>query len=506
MLHSIIEDDVVILIEIIEATTDIKRSLYDVQAKVMGYAFLKLILDMKEVLCDVEGCRGTRPPNIGCKLQTFKWQRIPWFRKSHLAGLGIDATKVPKVFTQFLLKRKSMLSSHLYIEIEASENVVNDSTAELDEDFQFNHDGITDNTTQPDRNSNEFEKNEDESILASYKRPFNDKCQLPDELFMKIDVCNVVTSSLSNSGDLLVIATHDKYLHIYNISEPKESSLVSSKFMFMAIRSICWSSDDSTIACCGDDNRVLLIRIERKAIATLEIQYTSFYLDPYLHPSALTFHPIPDEPLLLIGVGDGSFYSKITSKRESKNCFQKFHEQIHKNSIDAIVCNMYNGRIITGDSIGKIVIWKPIQVSSLQSVADFTVLFQFTVNKPILHLSLRAFNTNKDPHSLLITARNKTAGTLIVYDLISHEMRPFSLSNAGNDHDFCFANYSPDFKYVIAATRKGKIVLLDSSGLMRKHVSIVAVVECWLQLCFRFSHFCAVTMTLLISTGFHNCS
>ena len=203
MLHSIVDDDVVILIEVVEATTDIKRSLYDVKAKVMGYAFLKLMKDMNEVASDVEECRGTQLPNISCKLQTFEWQRMPWFRKSHPAGLAIDVRKVPKVFTQFLLKRKSMLSSHLYIEIEASEIVVDHSITEMDKDIQFNHDGITDNTIQSDIHSNnEFEKKEDESILASYKRPFNGKCQLPDELFMKIDVCNVVTSSLSNSGDV----------------------------------------------------------------------------------------------------------------------------------------------------------------------------------------------------------------------------------------------------------------------------------------------------------------
>jgi WD40 repeat protein len=208
-------------------------------------------------------------------------------------------------------------------------------------------------------------------------------------------------------------------------------------------------------------------------MTTLKIQYTAFYLDPNLHPSALTFHPIPEEPLLLIGLSNGSFYFKNTSKIELKNCFQKFHEQIHESSIDAIVCNMYNGRIISGDSKGKVVIWKPRQLSNIQSVAEFTVLFQFTVNKPILHLSLRTCNSDEEPHSLLITARNQTAGTLIMYDLISHEMRPFCLSNKGNEHDFSLANYSPDFKYVIAATQEGKVVLLDNSGMMRKHVSIV---------------------------------
>ena len=424
-----------------------------------------------------------------CRLQLFKWQDESWFIRRQKDSLGISLSLVPKVFFQYLRRKQITVESSLIVSV-GPELCLSPARSPSrfpvmrseDEETKTEHQGEKEVGTEP------------KSIPIDYIRPFkrvaNAECIIPDNLLFRFNDSGVAALSFSHSGDQLAVALKSNKLNVYNLR--KGDNMYDSYYRNQGdILHIAWSMDDSFIACTSLDCTISVFFVANSMQEGNNIKCLNIlHVEPPAQPTKLIFHPLSIKvPVIVTGLNNGSVslwnFSGDFSRLEVLAGIQ-----CHTKAVNAVVSDLSNGRIYTGDDEGHIVIWKPTKGNPLHGV-DFEVLIQLDGlreigGKPILNLSLNpgclssiSIMQRKRSNQLLITVQDNQ-NNLFVYDLTtSYELSKFCIQADAETTEcvFSVANFSPDGRYVIGGTKDGRVIVMSASGI-RKKVSTVTVHFC----------------------------
>jgi|AntRauTorckE5430_2_1112549.scaffolds.fasta_scaffold01490_3 WD40 repeat protein len=426
-----------------------------------------------------------------CRLQLFSWQYESWYVQRQARRLGFLSSNIPLVFQQYLRQRRKSLLPFLSIRIAPHQNMCTRQSPDfapktyIQEDREDSKDGeeIIEHQNQDNNIIKDEVKGETNTIdlIHEYSRLPNDKCLIPDHLFMTLNHCGAAALAFSHSGEFLAVASNTHQLHVHNLCTG-ETIYVASYHHHGHILNLAWSLDDSIVACASKDGTfsVHLIK-ESKMMADNERCHDIQFVEPPLHPRALIFHPFSSKiPVIVIGLSDGKVALwNLASTLTDSNMDLLGRVQRHHQAVSAITCDASNGRLYTGDDGGNIIIWKP-KSEQIMKGSDFEVLFQIRSNvlhalssKSILHLSLRCQacekrdGTGSKGKELLITAQNDSM-TLFNYDLTSHQLTNFCIDAEGKQAEFKMATFSPDGRYVVGGTNNGKLLVMDACGIQKK--------------------------------------
>lgn len=416
-----------------------------------------------------------------CRLQLLKWQNDSWFVQRQAKRLLSQL--VPKVYLQYLRRQFVEVGSSLYVNIGPTLwNSQRDTTQAigLDHTKRENHS----RNLQDEGRSGDME-GEASDLSHQYKRLPEEKCLIPDSLHLRLTHPGdgVATLSFSNSGNLLAVANKSHDIHVYNLST-RAIDWKASHCHHGDILSLTWSMDDTTISCASMDGTISTHQVQKAM--TNEEEYKNdlnrfnvlLFVEPPEYPTIIKAMKMP---MIVAGLSDGSVSLWHTTKdRPELELLSGI--KCHTSPVRALETDYSNGRIFTGDDDGKIVVWKSA-TDDYAHGTDFKVLLQLDtfreiVGKSILHLSLSPETNStgnagcKKSRQLLITTKQKVnTSRTFVYDFTCHEFSSFGINTEVKHSLIKIATFSPDGRYVLGGTEDGKIILMDSSGILSRTVS-----------------------------------
>lgn len=502
--EKILHPNAVLLFEVLDCGT-VNPSLAEIdgkEAKSIMWGYLKPIsrnngvnVGTRTNMSSSSSCDESMEDEIitrQCRLQLFKWQKDIWFVRRQARRLGLSSPLVPKVYLQYLRRQYNVLDSSLYISIGPTPRPLPLSKAKGPEQTREGEQ----NDGAEDRMSDD--ENPSSNLIRQYERLPEEKCLIPDDtILFRFNHNGAVTTSFSNSGELLAVASKSHQIYIYNL-RTGGTEYASSRRHHEDILDIAWSMNDSIVSCASLDGTISIHLLQEPIKKEYSYYDTKCFdvlcVEPPLHPASLIFYPMSTQvPLIITGLSDGSV-SLWNITRDSPELELLADIQCHAMAVRAIETDSSNGRVYTGDDNGKIVIWKPTSNDPIRGI-DFEVLVQLDglreiTGKPISYLSLDpAYNiggitsttsstrndTTTRSRQLLVTIQ-KEHNCLFVYDLTSHELVSFGINTETKQSAFTVAKFSPDGRFVVGGTKNGKIVLMDSSGIHKK-VSVNQIIR-----------------------------
>lgn len=457
----------VILFEVLDAksSTDLKDN------KQIAWGFLKPFSQSKE--CNVgEKLNNSRT----CRLQLFKYQYDSPIVRHQAKKMDLlpNSKHIPQVFLQYLRLNRLHIDQTLYVKIGPTKlDPIEEKVHGDDNDDSLRNKGDNKNIISFDSFSPTSPKRK---LLM---RNDNEKCLLPD-IVHKLNGGSE-TLEFSASGDYLAVASNKTY--IYDVESTHIVAM--SQFHSSHINSLVWSDNDMFLASSSNDGTIAILcqvatKLNTHCGEDTQVIFPNvvFSIPPPSIPCCLAFvsamgsgnHDSISSRSVLISACDNSL--KLWNIQDETCVGELGGEEQHFARVTAITKELSSSRVYSGDSIGDIIVWKPRESSNLNfSITgnDFVVLHRIGGMRSFGGRAISNLDFNASgQRRLLITTKNEWDGNLFIYDFDCQLAMPVCSESNMNRHSFSKAVFSPDGKLVVGGTIDGKIMFLNSAGIMKR--------------------------------------
>lgn len=416
----------------------------DQNGNIVAWAFLKLNED------DL-----TNKFELLSRISLYKYQYNSWIVNRCIKNLGISNI-VPDVYIQYLRRRYVPFLNKIALQV--SPCWPSESNGEQN-----------DNNIHLHRPNDTYKSNKMHEGRTT-------------KLIHRIHNGGARNISFNHSCSRIAIVSNQNRLHIHDLeigSETYRAPYCHQKH----VSALEWCMDESYICCASDDGTISIHSLDEPGHNNSTMKFVSIGVDRIPNSLENIISPLHLDinPYMLVGSSDGIVSIWNLSCAKEIKSFQEHDHAVTTITSCAIKdqqeksfdTNMQEFTLFSGDANGVIIFWRlcmrsednehKFEVQRLRKLAGQPELKGKFISNLSLNHQFRYHRNEK----LLITL-NCSFSSLFVYDLNSHLLDTFGMQSSIRNTHFTKATFCSDGSVVLGGTKDGRVVIMDSSGIVMK--------------------------------------